>query len=226
MNKGLEVIEAHYLFDLEYSSIHVLIHPEGLVHAMAEFRDGSLRAEMATPEPVRGEDPTQPSGPILVFSPALELMRGVVRRASSAIFEAAWEKPELRGMGTTLTAALVHGGRAHLVHAGLEVREAEAALRVGRGPQLVVERDPLVRLGPALLVEDAAGHPPARRQGEHAGQGLLAGDAQDDAAADEVVAADHLAQAQGLGGVEGLARMQSLQDEGGFDSAGGVFAAG
>ena len=48
MNKGLEVIEAHYLFDLEYSSIHVLIHPEGLVHAMAEFRDGSLRAEMAT----------------------------------------------------------------------------------------------------------------------------------------------------------------------------------
>src|SRR5215210_416435 len=48
MNKGLEVIEAHYLFDLEYSQIHVVIHPEGLVHGMAEFRDGSMRAEMAT----------------------------------------------------------------------------------------------------------------------------------------------------------------------------------
>jgi 1-deoxy-D-xylulose-5-phosphate reductoisomerase len=48
MNKGLEVIEAHYLFDLEYSQIHVLIHPESLVHALVEFRDGSLRAEMAT----------------------------------------------------------------------------------------------------------------------------------------------------------------------------------
>jgi 1-deoxy-D-xylulose-5-phosphate reductoisomerase len=48
MNKGLEVIEAHYLFDIDYSNIHVLIHPEGVVHAMAEFRDGSLRAEMAT----------------------------------------------------------------------------------------------------------------------------------------------------------------------------------
>ena len=48
MNKGLEVIEAHYLFDLEYSQIHVLIHPERQVHALAEFRDGSLRAEMAT----------------------------------------------------------------------------------------------------------------------------------------------------------------------------------
>jgi 1-deoxy-D-xylulose-5-phosphate reductoisomerase len=50
MNKGLEVIEAHYLFDLEYPQIHVLIHPEGVVHAMAEFRDGSLRAEMAKPD--------------------------------------------------------------------------------------------------------------------------------------------------------------------------------
>jgi 1-deoxy-D-xylulose-5-phosphate reductoisomerase len=48
MNKGLEVIEAHYLFDLDYSQIHILVHPEGVVHAMAEFRDGSLRAEMAT----------------------------------------------------------------------------------------------------------------------------------------------------------------------------------
>jgi 1-deoxy-D-xylulose-5-phosphate reductoisomerase len=48
MNKGLEVIEAHHLFGLEYSQIHVLIHPEGLVHAIAEFRDGSMRAELAT----------------------------------------------------------------------------------------------------------------------------------------------------------------------------------
>src|SRR6266508_2669960 len=47
MNKGLEVIEAHYLFGLEYSQIHVLIHPEGVVHAIAEFKDGSMRAEMA-----------------------------------------------------------------------------------------------------------------------------------------------------------------------------------
>lgn len=72
----------------------------------------------APPEPVRGDDPTLPAGAVLAFSPALELMRGVVKRASSAIFEASWNKPELRGMGTTLTAVLVHGGRAHLVHAG------------------------------------------------------------------------------------------------------------
>jgi len=78
----------------------------------------AMAAGVTPPEtPVRGEDPTLPSA-MLAFSPALELMRGVVRRASSAIFEAAWAKPELRGMGTTLTAALVYGGRAHLVHAG------------------------------------------------------------------------------------------------------------
>ena len=75
-------------------------------------------AAMATPDAIRGDDPTLPATGALAFSPALELMRGVVRRASSAIFEAAWARPELRGMGTTLTAALVHGGRAHLVHAG------------------------------------------------------------------------------------------------------------
>jgi len=68
---------------------------------------------------VSGDDPTLPaSGVAPVLSPILDLMRGVARRASAAIFEASWAKPELRGMGTTLTAALVHAGRVHLVHAG------------------------------------------------------------------------------------------------------------
>jgi serine/threonine protein phosphatase PrpC len=66
----------------------------------------------------RGSDPTLPPGMVAAFSPALEVMRGVVKRASSAIFEASWAKPELRGMGTTLTAMLIHGGRANVVHAG------------------------------------------------------------------------------------------------------------
>jgi 1-deoxy-D-xylulose-5-phosphate reductoisomerase len=47
MNKGLEVIEARYLFGLEYSQIHVVIHPEGLVHALVEFRDGTMLAQLA-----------------------------------------------------------------------------------------------------------------------------------------------------------------------------------
>ena len=59
-----------------------------------------------------------PGGAAMIFSPALELMRGIVRRASSGIYEAAFVRPELRGMGTTLTAVLVHSGKAHVVHAG------------------------------------------------------------------------------------------------------------
>ena len=53
-----------------------------------------------------------------VFSPALELLRVIVRRASKSIFEASWQSPDLRGMGTTLTAVLVHGDKAHIAHAG------------------------------------------------------------------------------------------------------------
>jgi 1-deoxy-D-xylulose-5-phosphate reductoisomerase len=50
MNKGLEVIEAHYLFDLDYDRIEVVVHPESVVHGMAEFRDGSLMAQLGTPD--------------------------------------------------------------------------------------------------------------------------------------------------------------------------------
>jgi serine/threonine protein phosphatase PrpC len=65
-----------------------------------------------------GDEITPPVNVALAFSPALELMRAVVRRAGSAIYEASWDRPDLRGMGTTLTALLLHGSRAHIVHAG------------------------------------------------------------------------------------------------------------
>ena len=46
MNKGLEIIEAKWLFDLEPEQIEVLIHPEGLVHSMVEFIDGQIIANL------------------------------------------------------------------------------------------------------------------------------------------------------------------------------------
>lgn len=46
MNKGLEVIEAHYLFGLPYEKIEVLIHPQSIVHSAVEFVDGSIIAQM------------------------------------------------------------------------------------------------------------------------------------------------------------------------------------
>ena len=46
MNKGLEVIEAHYLFNMDYDAIEVLIHPQSVVHSMVEYRDGSILAQL------------------------------------------------------------------------------------------------------------------------------------------------------------------------------------
>ena len=49
MNKGLEIIEAHYLFDIPYSQIEAVIHPQSVVHSMVEFVDGSTIAQGSPP---------------------------------------------------------------------------------------------------------------------------------------------------------------------------------
>lgn len=50
MNKGLEVIEARWLFDLSVHQIEVLIHPQSIVHSMVEFRDGAVIGQMGLPD--------------------------------------------------------------------------------------------------------------------------------------------------------------------------------
>ncbi len=50
MNKGLEVIEAHWLFDMPFESINVLIHPQSIVHSLVEFIDGSVKAQLGYPD--------------------------------------------------------------------------------------------------------------------------------------------------------------------------------
>ena len=49
-NKGLELIEAHYLFDLEYERIEVVVHPSSVVHALVRFRDGAALADLGYPD--------------------------------------------------------------------------------------------------------------------------------------------------------------------------------
>jgi 1-deoxy-D-xylulose-5-phosphate reductoisomerase len=71
VNKGLEVIEAHWLFDIPYSQIDVLIHPESIVHSYVEFVDFSVIAQLGNPDmrvpiqyaltyPQRIKTPTKP----------------------------------------------------------------------------------------------------------------------------------------------------------------------
>lgn len=50
MNKGLEVIEAHYLFDIDIKSIEVLIHPQSIIHSLVEFIDGSYLTQLGIPD--------------------------------------------------------------------------------------------------------------------------------------------------------------------------------
>ena len=50
MNKGLEVIEAHELFDVDYEKIEVVVHPQSVVHSMVEFTDGSVLAQLSMPD--------------------------------------------------------------------------------------------------------------------------------------------------------------------------------
>jgi 1-deoxy-D-xylulose-5-phosphate reductoisomerase len=50
MNKGLEVIEAHELFDVDFDDIDVVVHPQSIIHSMVEFTDGSTIAQLSSPD--------------------------------------------------------------------------------------------------------------------------------------------------------------------------------
>lgn len=50
VNKGLEVIEAHYLFDIDYDNIETVIHKESIIHSMVEYKDNSIIAQMGKPD--------------------------------------------------------------------------------------------------------------------------------------------------------------------------------
>ena len=50
MNKGLEVLEAHFLFHIPYEQIKVVVHPQSMVHSLVQFRAGSLLAQLGAPD--------------------------------------------------------------------------------------------------------------------------------------------------------------------------------
>ena len=50
MNKGLEVIEAYWLFDMQIPQIDIIVHPQSIIHSMIEFKDGSIKAQLGVPD--------------------------------------------------------------------------------------------------------------------------------------------------------------------------------
>ena len=115
MNKGLELIEAHFLFDLPYERIEVVVHPTSVVHALVRLRDAAVLAHLGYPDmrvpisyaltfPERAETPVEPldlaAGLILEFSapdeeafPCLALARaaGEAGRTAPCVLNAANE---------------------------------------------------------------------------------------------------------------------------------------
>ncbi len=105
LNKGLEVIEAHFLFGFDYDTISVAVHPQSIVHSLVEFIDGSLKAHLGQPDmripiqyaltyPRRAPGPLEPfdlAGRTLTFEtpdratfPALDLAYAAGRRGGTA----------------------------------------------------------------------------------------------------------------------------------------------
>jgi 1-deoxy-D-xylulose-5-phosphate reductoisomerase len=164
MNKGLELIEAHHLFTLKSAEIGVLVHPQSVVHGMVEFRDGSLVAQLGSPD-MRIPIAHCLAWPERIDGPAARLDLAKLR-------ELTFEEPDLTRFPALKLArqAMEAGGAAPTVlNAADEVAVCEFI--AGRIPFLAI---------PALV--EATLEAAARR-------GLLA----EPAGIDEALAVDHVA---------------------------------
>jgi len=88
MNKGLEVIEARWLFNADPDQIEVLVHPQSIVHSMVAYRDGSVLAQMGTP------DMRTPIAHALAWPARIEA--GVKRLNLAQMNDLSFEKPDLQ----------------------------------------------------------------------------------------------------------------------------------
>jgi 1-deoxy-D-xylulose-5-phosphate reductoisomerase len=110
-NKGLEVVEAHWLYDVAYDAIDVVIHPQSVVHSAVRFVDGSLKAQLGTPDmrlPIQyaltypQRRPSRVAAPDLVAAARLEF-----RAPDEARFPALRIAREAGRSGPWATAALI-----------------------------------------------------------------------------------------------------------------------
>jgi 1-deoxy-D-xylulose-5-phosphate reductoisomerase len=137
MNKGLEVIEARWLFNARPGQIEVLIHPQSIVHSMVGYRDGSILAQMGTP------DMRTPIAHALAWPERIEA--GVDRLNLAQMNDLSFHEPDLRRfpcLGLAF-AAMRRGDSAPVtLNAANEIAVEEfleGRLRFDRIPQLVGE---------------------------------------------------------------------------------------
>jgi 1-deoxy-D-xylulose-5-phosphate reductoisomerase len=145
-NKGLELIEAHYLFGVPYERIEVVVHPTSVVHALVRFRDGATIAHLGYPDmrvpisfaltyPRRGPTPVAPlelAGLRLEFdAPDLETfpLLGLARRAGElgGTFPCAFNAANEVAVAAFLAGRLPFLGIADVVEAALAEFDGAAA---------------------------------------------------------------------------------------------------
>ncbi len=116
MNKGMEVIEAYWLFQLPIEKIDVLLHPQSIVHSMVEFIDGSVIAQMSVPDM---------KGPISYALSYPERLENVLPPLDlAAIAELTFEKPDLnkfRALSLTFDALQAGGTMPSVLNASNEI---------------------------------------------------------------------------------------------------------
>jgi 1-deoxy-D-xylulose-5-phosphate reductoisomerase len=127
MNKGLEVIEAHYLFNLPGDRIEVLIHPQSVIHSMVSYADGSVLAQLGNP------DMRTPIAHALAFPDRVD--SGVAQLDLTQVATLTFEKPDYQRFPCLALAmkALAAGGVASaMLNAANEVAvEAFLNRRIG-----------------------------------------------------------------------------------------------
>jgi len=110
-NKGLEVIEAHWLYDQPYEAIDVVIHPQSIVHSAVRFSDGSLKAQLGSPDmrlPIQYALTHPDRGPALSTAPNLvDIGRLDFRAPDEDRFPALRIAREAGRLGPWATAALI-----------------------------------------------------------------------------------------------------------------------
>jgi 1-deoxy-D-xylulose-5-phosphate reductoisomerase len=143
MNKGLELIEAHYLFGVAVSSLEVLVHPQSIVHSLVEYDDGSVLAQLGNP------DMRTPIAHALAYPQ--RVASGVEPLSLAKIGTLSFEDPDLERFPCLRLAieALAAGGRAPCVlNAANEIAVAGfLSGKIGFGGIGAVNAEVLARLG-------------------------------------------------------------------------------
>jgi 1-deoxy-D-xylulose-5-phosphate reductoisomerase len=157
-NKGLEIIEAHWLYGVAYPAIEVVIHPQSVVHSAVRFVDGSLKAQLGTPDmrlPIQyaitypSRRPSPAAAPNLLAAGRLEF-----RAPDDARFPALRIAREAGALGSRATAALIAADEVAVARflagtldfPGIPRLLEDAVVRFGTGPGQAPGYDDLVAL--------------------------------------------------------------------------------